>query len=166
MTEVAQIYLGNISDDPNLARMIAAESFLEVALQSSDRSKGRIHAHTNSDLAVGIIKSRDRALRTGDLFKTESDKLLLIKLQEQELLVLDFSAVEPDIYQAKLVQLGHALGNHHYPIMLQENKIYVQLITDKQIIEKLIGNLNIIGLQIKYKMQSEQKKIVFSSHSH
>ena len=166
MTEVAQTYLGNIKENFELSQQLATETCLKVHLNQCDRVKGRIHTHTDSGIAVGIIKSRDRSLQAGDVFQTESGKLLLIHLQEQELLVLDFSEIDSNILPARLVYLGHVLGNHHYPIALKNNKIYVQLVTDKTIIEKRINNLNISGLQINYEQRSTDKEIAFSSHSH
>ncbi len=166
MTEVAQTYIGNIQDSSDLAELITIETCLAVSLRESDRHKGRIHAHTNSGIAVGIIKSRDRALRSGDIFKTDSDQLLLIHVQEQELLVLDLLTIDSSVAYTKLVYLGHILGNHHYPITMQENKIYVQLITDKLILEKLINQLNIPGLQINYQRQSDNQELAFLHHSH
>jgi urease accessory protein len=164
MTEVAKTYIGNINDNPDLVQLVATEACLEVTLTESDRAKGRIHAHTISGIAVGIIKDRDRSLRSGDLFKTDSAKTLLIHLQEQELLVLDLSFLDKNITQVKLVQLGHTLGNHHYPIMMQDNKIYVQIVTNKKIVEKLIKELDIPNLQIKYQTQSDNNNLLFSSH--
>ncbi|MGF1591431.1 MAG: urease accessory protein UreE [Pleurocapsa sp.] len=166
MIEVAQTYIGNTQDSLDLAELTTTETCLEVTLRESDRHKGRIHAHTDSGIAVGIIKSRDRILRSGDIFKTDSDKLLLIHVQEQELLVLDLLTIDASVADAKLVYLGHLLGNHHYPITMQDNKIYVQLITDKSIIEKLIHELNIPGLQIKYQRQSDNQEFAFLHHSH
>ena len=61
--------------------------YLSTNYRQRDRYKGRIHARSNSGIAVGIIKSRDRALESGDLFRTNSDKLLLIYLPEPELLI-------------------------------------------------------------------------------
>lgn len=166
MTEIANQYLGNIKDNLDLAQQLTTEKYLEVQLQQCDRHKGRIHAQTNSGVAIGIIKSRDRALQSGDIFQTESGKLLLIDLQEQELLVLDISRLETKISPAKLVYLGHVLGNHHYPIAVQNNKIYVQLVADKEVIVKTIKNLNIAGLQIEYEKRSQEQEITFLSHSH
>lgn len=166
MTEVAKTYLGNINNNSDLSELVTIETCLEIYLAESDRLKGRIHTQTNSGVAVGIIKSRDRSLQEGDVFKTESGKLLLVHLQEQELLVLDFSLLETNIPATKLVYLGHVLGNHHYPMVIQDNKIYVQLVTDKEIIEKRINDLNIPGLQINYKMKTADKDNIFSSHSH
>ena len=80
MTEVAETYLGNVNSNSELA--LITSDCLKINLQFSDRYKGRIHTYTNSNLAVGIIKSRDRALQSGDLFKTNSGKFVLIHLQE------------------------------------------------------------------------------------
>ena len=166
MTEIAKIYLGNMQEDTDLASQLTGKEYLEVYLQPSDRSKGRIYTHTDSGVAVGIIKSRTRALQSGDIFQTESGNLLLIHLQTQELLVLDFSEVTPEIAPTRLVYLGHVLGNHHYPIAIQDNKIYVQLVTDKSIIIKTINNLNIPGLKIGTTRRSPEPEITFSVHSH
>ncbi|MGB5712804.1 MAG: urease accessory protein UreE [Waterburya sp.] len=164
MTEIAQTYLGNINDNSDLAELVKIESYLEVTLQESDRNKGRIHAHTLAGVAVGIIKSRDRSLQSGDLFKTDSGKLILIQLQEKEVMVLDLSSLENHISATKLVNLGHVLGNYHYPTMIHNQKIYIQLVTDKLILEKLIKDLNIPELQISYEMQSLNHNITFASH--
>ena len=150
MTEVAQTYLGNIDRNPDLAELIAIETYLEVHLSYSDRTKGRIHAHTDRGIAVGIIKNRDRLLQSGDLFKTNSQKLLLIRLQKEKLLILDFSGIENNIAPSQLVYLGHVLGNNHYPISIRDRQICVQIATDPKIVEKTISNLNISGLQMRY----------------
>lgn len=165
MTEVAETYLGNVNSNSKLAQSIASDC-LKINLQYSDRHKGRIHAYTDSNLAVGIIKSRDRALQSGDLFRTNSGKLVLIHLQEPELLVINLSTLEPNVAPAKLVHLGHVLGNHHYPIAIQDNQIYVQLIANKTSIEKLVKNLNISGLKINYQLPQGDRQIIFSSHGH
>ena len=166
MTEVAQTYLGNINENPDLSELVKIETCLEVYLTESDRNKGRIHTYTDAGVAVGIIKSRDRSLHSGDLFKTESGNLLLVHLQEQQLLVLDFSRLETNISPTRLVYLGHVLGNHHYPIAIQDNKIYIQLVTDKNIIKKTISDLNIPDLQMSFEMQKADRAIPFSSHTH
>jgi urease accessory protein len=166
MTEITQTYLGNIQENPQLSQRLTTETYLEVYLNQSDRVKGRIHTHTKSGVAVGIIKSRDRSLQEGDVFQTEQGKLLLIHLQAQELLVLDFSKLATDILPSQLVYLGHILGNNHYPIALENNKIFVQLTTDKSVIEQTIKNLNIPGLEFYYATRSREQEIVFSDHIH
>jgi urease accessory protein len=157
MIEIAQTYLGNLTEDSNLAAKVTQArqqgSCLEVSLSQSDRHKGRIQAHSTSGVAIGIIKSRDWSMREADVFRTQSDRLVVIQLQEQELLVLSFE--QPITASAtELVHLGHILGNHHYPITIANQKIYLQPGADLRIVEQTIKQLQIPGLIINYQMRS------------
>ena len=166
MLEVTDRYLGNINHEPNLADIIASKSCLKVSLTESDRHKGRIHAHSDSGIAVGIIKSRDRPLESGDLWQTNSDKLILIQLQAATVMVIDLITSDHTLSAVQLIKLGHVLGNHHYPIAIQGSKIYVKLTTPKHVLEKLIIDLNISNLQITYETASSEQNSAFSSHHH
>ncbi|MEY2857785.1 MAG: hypothetical protein RLZZ74_2097 [Cyanobacteriota bacterium] len=157
MIEIAQTYLGNLTEDSNLAAKVTQArqqgSCLEVSLSQSDRHKGRIQAHSTSGVAIGIIKSRDWSMREADVFRTQSDRLVVIQLQEQELLVLSFE--QPITASAtELVHLGHILGNHHYPITIANQKIYLQPGADLRIVEQTIKQLQIPGLIMNYQMRS------------
>jgi urease accessory protein len=162
MIEIAQTYLGNLTEDSNLAAKVTQArqqgSCLEVSLSQGDRQKGRIQAHSSSGVAIGIIKSRDWSMGEGDVFRTQSDRLVVIQLQEQELLVLSFE--QPITATAtELVHLGHVLGNHHYPITIVKQKIYLQpgadLAVDLAVVEQTIKQLKIPGLIINYEMRSQ-----------
>lgn len=167
--EIAQTYLGNLSEDASLAQRVKSardlDQCLEVSLSQTDRGKGRIQAQSTSGITIGIIKSRDWSLRQGDVFVTESGNLLLIHLQEQRLMVLSFT--EPVANRAiELVHLGHVLGNHHCPITIRNNKIYLQPTVDTTIIEKTIRDFQIPGLRIDYESRSPEKYLHFSHHTH
>ncbi|MGB3640688.1 MAG: urease accessory protein UreE [Rivularia sp. (in: cyanobacteria)] len=167
--EIAQNYLGNITEDASLAQRVKLarelDHCLEVYLSQIDSCKGRIQAQSISGITVGIIKSRDWSLRQEDVFITESGKILLIYLQEQKLMVLSFTEPLEDC-AIELVHLGHVLGNHHWPIIIRKNKIYLQLTVDAAIIEATIGNFQIPGLKIDYESRSPEEHFNFSHHSH
>ncbi len=168
-TEIAQTYLGNLTEDTNLAQRVKSvrdlDQCLEVYLSQTDSPKGRIQAQSTSGITVGIIKSRDWSLRQEDVFVTESGNLLLIHLQEQRLMVLSFT--EPVADRAiELVHLGHVLGNHHWPITIEKNKIYLQSTGDTAVIEKIIKDFQIPGLRINYESRSPQEHLHFSHHTH
>ncbi len=169
MKEVAQKYLGNIAEDSTLEQRLKiaqdANSCLEVYLQKSELAKGRILTTTTSGKEIGIIKSRDLVLRSGDVLETAIGNLLLIKLKSEKLMVLSFEQPLKDNFFMDLVSLGHILGNHHYPIKIDQNKIYVRLITDAKVIIKMISQLNIPGLKITFETNIEQE-IPNPTHSH
>ncbi len=156
MTLIAKKYLGNINKNPELAELVKnakkANNYLEIDLQKSDRAKGRILTKSVCGVSIGIIKNRELLLESGDILEAENGNLLLINLQQEKLMVLTFS--NSNNHPLKLVKLGHLLGNNHYPIKIQDNKIYVRLVTNPKVIEKNIEKLNIIGLQISYTSQS------------
>lgn len=167
-TEIAQTYLGNLTEDTNLAQRVKSvrdlDQCLEVYLSQTDSPKGRIQAQSTSGITVGIIKSRDWSLRQEDVFVTESGNLLLIHLQEQRLMVLSFT--EPVARAIELVHLGHVLGNHHWPITIVKNKIYLQPVVDPAVIEATIKDFQIPGLRINYESRSPEQHLHFSHHTH
>lgn len=166
MTEIAQIYLGNLQENVTLAEKVQTnKEYLEVHLQQSDRAKSRIYTQSTSGIAIGIIKSRDWLLREGDILETEQGKLLLVHIQLQELMVLSFSESLTD-KAIDLIHLGHVLGNQHYPIIVKGNKIYLQITTDKARIESTIRSFNIPGLQISYQEEFKGDRFNFSHHHH
>lgn len=169
MTELAQTYLGNSIKDASLAERIekARDSgrCLEIRISQTDSRKGRIHAHTTSGVTIGIVKSRDWLLQDGDVLETEQGRLLLVRLQEQKVIVLRFT--EPVTDRAiELIHLGHVLGNHHWPIIVQDRQLYIELAVDAQVIEATIREFQIPGLKIDYELRSPNDHLDFSQHAH
>ena len=169
MTELTQSYLGNSIEDATLAERIekarSSGHCMEVHISQTDSRKGRIHAHTTSGLTVGIVKSRDWSLRDGDVLETEQGRLLLVHLQEQKVIVLRFT--EPVVDGAiALIHLGHVLGNHHWPIIVQDRTLYVELVVDAEVIESTIREFKIPGLQIDCELRSDNDYLDFSEHKH
>ena len=65
-------------------------------------------------------------------------------------MVLSFATSVTNNNALDLVRLGHILGNNHYPLKIQDNKIYVRLVTNPKVLKKNIEQLNITGLEIGY----------------
>jgi len=169
MTELAKTYLGNLTDNPSLSEQIekasSEENFLEVYLDQTDSPKGRIHTRSTSGMDVGIVKSRDWQLQEGDVFATEEGKLLLIHLHAQKVMVLSFTTPVGE-RAIDLVHLGHVLGNHHWPILIQDHKLYVKLEAEVEVMEATIRHFQIPGLQIDYEWRSPNQHLTFSEHAH
>lgn len=168
MIELAETYLGNIAEDSSLSERIEKalrdKHCLETYLKQTDTSKGRVHNHSICGSEIGIVKSRDWVLREGDVFETQQGKLLLVHLEQQKLMVLSFKS--PISNPIKLVHLGHVLGNHHWPIIVQSDKLYVHLAADEDVMEETIRNFSIAGLDISYEWRSSADQLMFSDEKH
>ncbi len=169
-TEVADRYLGNIQADRDLSVQIAealeANQCLEVTIERKDCGKGRILTQAVSGQSVGIVKGRDWQLRNGDVLKTQRDRPVLVSLQKQQVIALRF---EQKAYSspAQLVNLGHTMGNHHWPIKLQGETLYVEILGNAEQIEatirEIVQTLGIDGLRIVRELKSANHTLDFSS---
>jgi urease accessory protein len=170
MIEVAETYLGNIDRDSLLAEKVAraqkSQRLMEVSLTQSDRNKGRISTQLKSGTNIGIVKSRNRQLQEGDVFQTDRDNLLLIHLNSETVMVLHFAEATTNHSAMKLVSLGHLLGNHHYPIKIEANKVYVRLTTDSKVLIQMIEKLAVTGLTISWEQVSVFREFSDREHHH
>ncbi|MBE9180384.1 urease accessory protein UreE [Oculatella sp. LEGE 06141] len=169
MTILAETYLGNQTTDPALQQQVAQArqtgALLEVYLQPDDRAKGRIHAYSTAGIALGIIKSREQPLSTGDVFITQPGQLLLIHLDAQTVMTLSVNGTAAG-HAIDLIYLGHVLGNHHWPILVQGDRIYVEMVADPAVMEATVRTVNIPGLCIGYEVRSPEAPLQFSPHAH
>lgn len=166
---LAQTYLGNYLKNLELQQQVevarALNCCLDVELKQDDQLKSRIYTKSVSGEAIGIVKQRDWTLTDGDVFKTKQQQLLVVHLEAQQLMVLSFLDEQPRS-PLTLIHLGHTLGNHHYPILVAKDKIYVQLVADRASIEATIQNFNIPGLKISYETRAPARQVDFTNHSH
>lgn len=169
MSEIARTYLGNWRENVDLKQQVErarlSGNYLEVHLNPEDNLKSRIYAKSSTGVMVGIIKQRDWQLKAGDVFETEQEKLAIVHLQAEQVMVLKFSTQAPG-YEVALVHLGHILGNHHHAIAIAKNKIYVQLAADKEVLEATIRSFNIPGLSVAYEARLPAPPLLHSHHSH
>lgn len=165
MKEVAKVYLGNISQNSTLAQKVTqADRLLEVTLQESDRSKGRILAQSTDGVAIGIVKDRELKLQEGDVFQTTENNLVLIHLETETLMVLTLDEAIDFFSAMKLVRLGHVLGNQHYPIKIEGNKIYVRSICDRLLLTRTIEELSFSGITITWEQTAKMQDAIVHHH--
>ena len=141
-----------------------AGSCLEVVVKLSDRPKGRILTQAADGQAVGIIKGRDWLLRDGDVLATERGQHVLVHLQAQRVMVLQFVAGVKN-EATLLVNLGHVLGNRHWPVAARHGRLYVELVAEAAVMEATIREacqvLGIKGLHIDYEQRAAQSAVDF-----
>lgn len=172
--ELAEKYLGNVSESEALAKQVSqaqqGQRCFEVPICRRDRARGRILTRLPSGQTVGLIKGRDWLLRDGDVLATDQGNLVLICLQPQQLMALRFV---PDVRNSAiaLMHLGHVLGNHHWPITVQGETLYVELVAEANLMESTIRSmaetLGLEGLQVAFEVRSPDEALAFSSdHVH
>ena len=174
-TEVADRYLGNIKEDQELATQVTqardthvgkGHQLLTVTIERKDCRKGRIFTQAASGQAVGIVKGRDWQLRDGDVLSTHSNHLVLVSLQKQQVIALQFDPTASNS-SVQLVNLGHTIGNHHWPITLRKDVLYIEAAGNAEEIEatihEIVQTLGIQGLCIARESMVGDRTLDFSS---
>lgn len=167
--DCTQNFLGNCFAIPelehNLAKARSNHRLMEVELAQADQKKSRIYVKTKSGDAIGLLKQRDWQLTNGDVFQLEDERFLLIHLNAQPLMTLSLDT-DHAVDALKLIHLGHTLGNHHYPIVVTADKIYIQINKNTTTLESTIKTFDIPGLKIGYETRSPDQALTFASHQH
>lgn len=167
---VANQYLGNVNEDKEIAINVSMaereNTCLAVAIDRNDCGKGRIFTHTASGQAVGIVKSRSWRLRDGDVMGTQSQQLVLVRLQKQPVIALQFERKAHNM-PVNLLRLGHILGNRHWPVTIKGETLYVEVADDADLIEATIREavemMNIQGLHIVREYKSADQALDFAA---
>ncbi|MEM6598309.1 MAG: hypothetical protein AAF635_09080 [Cyanobacteria bacterium P01_C01_bin.69] len=175
---VADQYLGNTHESKEIALQIsqaqAQQLCLEVAIARQDCGKGRIFTQTEAQQPIGIVKERTWRLRDGDVLCAQSGQLVLVSLQKQPVIALQFERKALNV-PVNLMRLGHIVGNHHWPMALKEETLYVEVANNADVIESTLReaakSLNIKGLHIVREYKTAEQALDFvadlsGAHSH
>ena len=164
---VADTYLGNLHEKPALAK--DSSQIITVEISRQDCQKGRIFVQTKTGQSIGIVKGRDWLLKDGDVLSTQSQQLVVVRLQQQKVIALRFDSSAHN-HAVHLVHLGHVLGNHHWPIVIKGDVLYVELVADAELVEstitELASTLGIQGLSISTDVRSAEQFVDFGRSKH
>lgn len=130
--------LGNVREDDDLAaaleRHADAGTLERLEIDAADRVKSRLRAATDAGTDLGIVVDRP-ALRDGDVLPTEEDRMVVVRFADREAVAVDLAS---NADRATLVEFGHAIGNQHWDLAVEDGTAYVPLDADLRIVEDVL----------------------------
>ena len=129
--------LGN-AGDPEWAGRLAAGSVEPLALDHWEAQKNRFRKKTASGREVAVSLDRGAFLRDGDVLlwdeATGSAVVARISLRDVMIIHLDqLASQSSEIAMRTCVELGHALGNQHWPALVKGTRVFVPLTVDRKV---------------------------------
>ena len=79
-------------------------------------------------------------------YDQELRQAVVLRLMLNDIMVIDLGALarmEPQTIIHTAVELGHAIGNQHWPAVVRGTKIYVPLTVDRKVMESVMHTHNI-----------------------
>jgi urease accessory protein len=129
--------LGNLKD-PVWARHVGEATTDWLELDQWDAHKSRLRARTLGGIELAIALDRGSHLADGDIlaWQDAEQRVIATRLRLGEVLVVqldDLLGQSESLVVQTCIELGHALGNEHWPAVVKANRVYIPLAVDRHV---------------------------------
>lgn len=126
-----------------------------VFLDQWTAQKSRFLGKGVSGSEYPIALARHSQIVDGDIieFDAEGNKAVVLRIELSPVLVIDMGGLvgmDPQAIIRISVELGHAIGNQHWPAVVKETKVYVPLTVDKKVMESVMETHHIEGISYEF----------------
>ena len=151
--------LGNASDPEWAAAALGAE-VERLALDPWTAQKSRFVEATDRGRECAVALDRHTRLRDGDVleYDTAHGRMIVVSLRLNEVLEIDLGALakaDPEAIIRTAVELGHAVGNQHWPAVVRGTKVYVPLTVDRKVMSSVMQTHGFEGIRWAFRPGSE-----------
>ena len=151
---IVETVLGNIKDEAWKDRLAEAEIDL-LELSQWDAQKNRLRKDTRNGQTVAVSLDRDTFLRDGDvlLWDDGENRAVVCNIDLCDVLVVDLSDLRklpPEQFIERCVQLGHALGNQHWPAVVQDGFVYVPLAVNRLVMNSVMNTHHFADISFRF----------------
>jgi len=151
--------LGNASD-PEWAALVRGAEVERLALDPWTAQKSRFVEATDRGRECAVALERHTRLRDGDVLEYDTDggRIIVVSLRLNDVLEVDLGALakaDPETIIRTAVELGHAVGNQHWPAVVRGTKIYVPLTVDRKVMSSVMQTHGFEGIRWAFKPGSE-----------
>lgn len=148
--------IGNLNLSPEWKEKLANAEIDYVYLDQWTAQKSRFLGKGTSGKEYPIALARHTQIVDGDIveYDPENHTAIVLKIELSPVLVVDLSGLSsssPEEIIRISVELGHAIGNQHWPAVVKDTKVYVPLTVDKKVMMSVMETHHIEG--IKYDFQ-------------
>lgn len=134
--------LGNLRDAIWQERARTAAVDLLV-LEQWEAPKSRLRKTTESGVEIAISLPRSEHLHDGDIlhYDVEAKLIVAARIALKDVLVIELEGLEklsPGEILRTCFELGHGLGNQHWPAVIKDSTVYVPLSVDQKVMASVM----------------------------
>lgn len=152
--EICSEILGNLHS-PEWKDRAAGFEIEYVPLDQWTAQKSRFLAKGEKGGEYPVALKRQTQVVDGDIIFCDpgAKRLAALKLDLSPVLVLDLSSLAnqgPEEIIRRSLELGHAIGNQHWPAVVKGTKIYVPLTVDKKVMLSVMDTHHLEGVAYEF----------------
>ena len=151
---VIETVLGNISDPEWAARLSAADvDLLEIDQWEAQKSRFRKTTAKGAEVAVSL--DRGTYIRDGDvlLWDAQAATAVVARISLRDVMIVHLDGLTrlaPEIAMRTCVELGHAMGNQHWPALVKGDLVYVPLTVDRKVMASVMNTHRFEGIRYEF----------------
>ncbi len=146
--------LGNAAE-PDWAPRVAACTVDTLDLDHWEAQKSRLRKRTRGGTEIAISLSRGTFIHDGDVlvWEPQGRTVVLVSIRLREVMTIHLDALAQGDASSALrtcVELGHALGNQHWPALVKGTRVYVPLTVDRKVMESVMRTHRFEGIRYEF----------------
>lgn len=156
--------LGNMLNDSTWAEKLKNATHEYLNLDQWTAQKSRFIAKSNEGTEYGVALKRHSQVENGDIleYDAEHNRAVILRIELKPVLIVDLQKIageKPEEIIRRSVELGHAIGNQHWPAIVKGTKVYVPLTVDKKVMQSVMDTHHFED--VTYEFQPGQEIIPF-----
>lgn len=158
MNVITQV-IGNIHT-PEWAEKLKNAHIENLYLDQWTAQKSRFLVAGDNGNSYPVALVRGSRIADGDIvaYDPENNTAAVLRLDLSNVLVIDMSSLvglDPEHIIRIAVELGHAIGNQHWPAVVKGSKVYVPLTVDKKVMLSVMETHNIEEITYEFQPGNE-----------
>ena len=158
-TILVEEVLGNAADPPWPQRLADA-TVDTLVLDQWEAQKTRRRKTTTGGMELAVSLDRSVHLHDGDVLRWDPERAsaVVVRIQLGEVMVIDLAPLHglaPEELARTALELGHALGNQHWPAVIKGSKVFVPLTVDKKVTAAVMKTHDLPGVVCEFVAGSE-----------
>jgi urease accessory protein len=151
---LVEAVLGN-AGDPEWAARLSTAAVDALELDHWEAQKNRFRKKTAGGVEVAVSLDRGAFMRDGDvlLWDASGGRAVVARISLRDVMIIHLDAlagVAPDIALRTCVELGHALGNQHWPALVKDGRVYVPLTVDRKVMSSVMNTHRFEGIRYEF----------------
>jgi urease accessory protein len=135
--------LGNV-DTPEWAERLCTADIDLIEIDQWEAQKSRFRKTTAKGAEIAVSIDRGAHIRDGDvlLWNAKTRLALVARIELRDVMVVhltDLTSRAPEVAMRTCVELGHAMGNQHWPALVKDNRVYVPLTVDRKVMASVMN---------------------------
>ena len=151
---LVEAVLGNRAE-PEWAARLGAVAVDELALDHWEAQKNRFRKKTAGGVELAVSLDRGTFMHDGDvlLWDERGGRAVVARISLRDVMIIHLdgmSGAPPEIALRTCVELGHALGNQHWPALVKGNRVYVPLTVDRKVMASVMNTHRFEGIRYEF----------------